>query len=79
LVLASAIAIAFATIGGTAEPILGAIALVGIALMLERYVPAQSARDIAPQPLRPRVELESTRPEPQATVFDAALVDATSA
>jgi hypothetical protein len=78
LVGASTIAIAFAAIGGTAEPILGAIALVGIALMLERYVPAQSAGDIAPQPLRPRVEPESARPEPQATVFDAALVDATS-
>jgi hypothetical protein len=70
LVGASTVAIAFAAIGATAELILGAVALVGIALMLERDVP---------QPLRPRVAPESAPPEPQATVhFDAALVDATS-
>jgi hypothetical protein len=70
LVGASMVALAFAAIGATAEPILGAVALIGIALMLERDVP---------QPLR-SVEPESARPEPQATVrFDAALVDATSA
>ena len=79
LVGASTIAIVFAAIDATAEPILGAVALIGIALMLERHVPAQSAGDIGPQPLRPPVEAESARPEPQATVgFDAALVDATS-
>jgi hypothetical protein len=73
------VALAFAAIGATAEPILGAVALIGIALMLERDVPAQSAGNIGPQPLRP-VEPESARPEPHATVrFDAALVDATSA
>lgn len=79
LVGASTVAIALAAISATAEPILGAVALVGIALMLERDVPAQSAGNIGPQPLRSPVELESARPEPQATVrFDAALVDATS-
>ncbi len=76
LVGAATVAIAFAAIGGTAEPILGAVALVGIALMLEPAVPAQSAGN--PQPLRPE-EPESARPEPQPTVhFDAALGDATS-
>lgn len=75
LVGASTVAIVFAAIDATAEPILGAVALIGIALMLERDVPAQSAGNIGPQPLRPPVE-----PEPQAMVrFDAALVDATSA
>jgi hypothetical protein len=79
LVGASTVAIAFAAIDATAELILAAAALVGIALMLERDVPAQSAgNNIGPQPLRPRVEPEAARPEPQATVFDAALVDATS-
>ena len=79
LVGASAVAIAFAAIEATAVPILGAVALVGIALILERDVPTESADNIGPQPLRPRVELESARPEPQATVrFDPALVDATS-
>lgn len=77
LVGASTVAVAFAAIEATAEPILGAVALIGIALMLERDVPAQSAGNIGPQPLRPPVEPESARPEPQATVrFDAALVDA---
>ena len=75
LVGASAVAIAFAAIGATVEPIVGAVALVGIALMLERDIPVQSAGDIGPQPLRPRVESESARPER----FDAGLVDATSA
>ena len=71
LVGASAVAIAFAAIGGTAEPILGAVALVGIALMLERAVP---------RPLRPGAESESAGSERQpAADFDAALVDATSA
>jgi hypothetical protein len=79
LVGASTVAIVFAAIGGTAEPILGAVALVGIALMVERHLPAVSAGNIGPQPLRPRVQTESARPEPQATVrFDPALVDATS-
>ena len=78
LVGASTVAIVFAAIDATAEPILVAVALIGIALMLER-IPAQSAGDIGPQPLRPPLEAESARPEPQATVgFDAALVDATS-
>jgi hypothetical protein len=79
LVGASTVAIVFAAIDATAQPILVAVALIGIALMLERDVPAQSAGDIGPQPLRPPVKAESARPEPQATVgFDSALVDATS-
>jgi hypothetical protein len=74
LVGASTIAIVFAAIDATAEPILVAIALIGIALMLERNVPAQSAGNIGSPPLRPPEE-----PEPQAMVrFDAAIVDATS-
>ena len=79
LVGLSAVAIAFAAIDATAEPILFAVVLIGIALMLERDVPAQSAGNIGPRPVRPPVEAESARPEPQATVgFDAALVDATT-
>ena len=79
LVGASMVAVVFAAVGATAVPILGAVALVGIALMLERDVPAESAGNIGPQPLRPAVESESARPEPQATVrFGPALVDATS-
>ena len=71
LVGASTVAIVFAAIDATAEPILVAVALIGIALMLERNVPAQSAGNIGP---------EAARTEPQATVgFDAAVVDATSA
>lgn len=62
LVGASAVAIAFAAIEATAVPILGAVALVGIALMLERDVRTRSAGNT----------------EPQATRFDAAIVDATS-
>jgi hypothetical protein len=62
LVGASAVAIAFAAIEATAVPILGALALVGIVLLLERDVPARSTGNT----------------EPQATRFDAALVDATS-
>ena len=62
LVGASAVAIAFAAIEATAVPILGAVALVGIALMLERDVQTRSTDNT----------------EPQATRFDAALVDATS-
>jgi hypothetical protein len=77
LVGASVVAVVFAAIGATAVPILGAIALVGIALMLERHLPALSAGSSGPQPLQPPVE--SARPEPQARVrFDAALVDAMS-
>jgi len=72
LVGASTVAITFAAIDATAEPILVAVALIGIALMLERNVPAQSTGNIGGP--------EAARPEPQATVgFDAALVDATSA
>jgi hypothetical protein len=79
LVGASMVAVVFAAVGGTAVPILGAIALVGIALMLERHLPALSAGNSGPQPLRQGVEPESARPEPPATVrFDPALVDATS-
>jgi hypothetical protein len=70
---ASAIAIAFAAIGVMAELILGAIALVGVALLLEFDVLAQSAGTMGPQPQRPSVEPESARP-----YFDAAVVDATS-
>ena len=62
LVGASTVALAFAAIGATAELILGAVALVGIALMLERDVRTRSAGNT----------------EPQATRFDAAIVDATS-
>ena len=77
LIGASAVVIAIAAIGSTAQLILGAVALVGIALMLERDVSAESAGNIGPQPLQPPVE--SARPEPQATArFDPALVDATS-
>ncbi|TMH46305.1 MAG: hypothetical protein E6H60_14985, partial [Betaproteobacteria bacterium] len=43
LVGLSAVAIAFAAIDATAEPILFAVVLIGIALMLELDVPAQSA------------------------------------
>jgi hypothetical protein len=79
LVGGSVVAIAFAAIDATAEPILGAAALVGIALMLERYIPAQAARNLGPQPLRAAVKPESARPESQATVrFDPAIVHATS-
>jgi hypothetical protein len=79
LVGASTVAIAFAAIDATAEPILVAVVLIGIALMLEFDVPAQSTGNIGTQPLRPPVEAESARPEPRATVrFDAAIVDATS-
>jgi hypothetical protein len=71
LVGASAVVLAFAAITATAEPILGAIALVGIALML--------AGDIGPQPLRPPLERESAQPVPQATPgVDATMVDAMS-
>ena len=80
LVGASTVAIAFAAVNATAEPILFAVVLIGIALMLELDVPAQSAGNTGLQPLRPPAEAESARPEPQATVgFDAALVDAMSA
>ena len=79
LVGLSAVAIAFAAIDATAEPILFAVVLIGIALMLELDVPAQSAGNIGPQPLRPLAETESARSEPRATVrFDAAIVDAAS-
>jgi hypothetical protein len=71
LVAASAVALAFATINANAEPILGAIALVGIALML--------AGDVGPQPLRPPLERESARPGSQATPdLHPAIVDAMS-
>lgn len=71
LVGASAVALGFAAISANAEPILGAIALVGIALML--------AGDIGPQPLRPPLERQSERDEPQGTVgFDATVADAMS-
>ena len=51
LVGASAVTIAFAAIDATAKPILFAIVLIGIALMLELDVPAQSTGNIGPQPL----------------------------
>ena len=81
LVGASAVALAFAAIDAAAAPIMGAIALVGIALLVELDVTAQSAGDgeIGPRSLRPAAEREAARPEPQATVgFEAAIVDATS-
>jgi hypothetical protein len=71
---ASAVALAFAAIDATAEPILSALALLGVALML--------ARDIGPGPLRSIAEPESPPREPWTRVHvdvDDALVDATSA
>lgn len=71
LVGVSAVALGFATINADTEPILGAIALVGIALVF--------AGDVAPQPLRPPLERESARAVPQAAPgFDAPIVDAMS-
>jgi hypothetical protein len=79
LIVATTFAIAFAAIDATAELILGAVALVGLALMVEPDVLAQPARDIAPQPTRSPVQPESARPEPWVRVhFDAGVVDATS-
>jgi hypothetical protein len=81
LVGASAVALFFSAVGATAEPILAAVALVGIALLLAQHdVPAQPADDAVPQPLRSHAEPESARPEPRALAgFDAAILDATSA
>jgi len=81
LVGASAVALFFSAVGATAEPILAAVALVGIALLLAQHdVTTQPAGDIGPQPLRSPMQPESARPEPPAMAgFDAAIVEATSA
>ena len=79
LIGASVVALVFAGIAATADPILAAIALVGIAVMLELHVTAQPADDMGPQPLRPRAEPESAQPVPRAMAgFDAPIADATS-
>jgi hypothetical protein len=72
LVGASAVALAFAAISANAEPILSAIALVGIALMI--------AGDVGPQPLRPPLERESAPSSPQHTadLLHPAIVDGMS-
>jgi hypothetical protein len=72
LVGASAVVLAFAAINADAQPILGAIALVGIALMV--------AGDVGPQPLRPPPERESAPSSPQHTadLLHPAIVDAMS-
>ena len=72
LVGASAVALAVAALNNAnAEPIVGAIALVGIALMF--------AGDIAPQRLPPPLEGQSARAVPEAAPgFDAPIVDAVS-
>lgn len=76
---ASAVALAFAAIQPTAEPIVGAVVLVGIALLVELDATLQPARELGPQPLWPPVEPEPARPESQGAVgFRAAIVDATS-
>ena len=81
LVGASAVALFFSAVGATAQPILAAVALVGIALLLARHdVPAQPAGDIGSQPLRAPMQPESARSEPRALAgFDAPILDATSA
>jgi hypothetical protein len=81
LVGASAVALFFSAVGAAAEPILAAVALVGIALLLvEHDVRAQAASDIVPQTPRSRAEPESARPAPPAMAgFDAAIADAASA
>jgi hypothetical protein len=71
LVGASAVALAFAAINANAEPILGAIGLVGIALMI--------AGDVGPQPLRPPLERESASSGAEAAAdLHPAIVDAMS-
>jgi hypothetical protein len=81
LVGASAVALFFSAIGATAEPILAAVALVGIALLLAQHdATTQAAGDTVPQPLRAPTQPESARPEPPARAgFDAAIVEAASA
>jgi hypothetical protein len=71
LVGSSAVAIWFAALDASVQPIVGAIALIGIALAI--------AGDIGPQPLQPPVEVESPRATLQPTSgFDPAIADATS-
>ena len=54
-------------------------ALVGIGLMLEPNIMAQSPGNTGAESLRPLAEPEPARPGPQAIGrFDAAIVDATS-
>ena len=83
LIGAATVAVAFAAIGVTAEILMLLIAgaLVGIGLMLEPNVAAQTACDIAPQPLRRPAEADPkpAQPGPRAMArLDAAIVDATS-
>ena len=82
LIGAATIAVLFAATGATGQilyMVLIAGALIGIGLMLELNGTAQSARDIAPQPLRPPAEAKSARPGPWGMAhLDAAIVDATS-
>jgi hypothetical protein len=79
LVGTSAVVLAFTAIDATAEAILAAVALVGIALLVELHVTAQPTGEPGLQPQRPPAESASARPEPQAvTGFDAPIVDATS-
>jgi hypothetical protein len=75
----SAAALAFAAIGGTAEPILAAVVLTGIALLMELHFTARPASEIGPLPAWPIVESAEAPPLPQATPgFGAAIVEATS-
>ena len=82
LIAAATVAVALAATGATTEisyMLLIAVTLIGIGLMLEPNVTAQPAGDIAPQPLRPPMELKTERPEPPLMGrFDASIVDATS-
>ena len=79
LIGASAIALAVAAVGAKLGPILVAFALLGIALLVELDVAAQSTPGIGPEPPRPPLQPEPARPEPRAMAgFDAAIVDPTS-
>jgi hypothetical protein len=85
LIGASAGTVALAAIGTTADVpymllIWGASALVGIGLMLEPNVTAQSAGDIGPRSLRPPTQsnLRDSGSGQWADGFDAGIVEATS-
>jgi hypothetical protein len=85
LIGASMGAVAVAAIGATADVpymllIWGASALVGIGLMLEPNVTAQSADDIGSRSLRPPTESKLRDPGSGqwADGFDAGIVEATS-
>jgi hypothetical protein len=73
LIGAATFAVAYAAIGTATDlrdvVIAGAIALLGIGLLIEPNVsarPAGGAGGISPQPLRQLTEPEGARPEPQA-------------